>query len=247
MMVSLFERFTVAKEPSWKRRALLGASIGVHAVAALGLGVWSLLVVHEIAPPPLALVYYKSPPAAPPPGGSGQEVKKPAVRHLRPATTAEPTQPPTVAPQPVDEQTKAQSSDVEGEGTPDGKGNTPGGSGTDPKGIGTEPGGGNGTHGPPEAKSIAPRTVPAFTLAAQQLTHPLPSLPEWFKQARPNQKVGGTYRVCIDGSGSVSSVDIVSQIGGVDGAIANHIRATWRYRPQPVPVCFSARVEFEIR
>jgi hypothetical protein len=55
-----------------------------------------------------------------------------------------------------------------------------------------------------------------------------------------------TAKVCIDQSGAVSQVQPLVDIPGADEALIATIR-TWRYRPQPIPVCFVASWVFSIQ
>lgn len=92
-----------------------------------------------------------------------------------------------------------------------------------------------------------PKMVLSFTLAAQQLTHPDPHLPDWFLNQHPAQTVKGTYKVCIGTDGKIASVTTMVGIGGVDDIVSDHIRKEWTYKPQPVPVRTASVVVFKIK
>ncbi len=62
----MFEHYIAGTKPSWKRRALIIVSIGLHAAAAVVLVIWSLLHVEEISPPAVSLTFFSAVP--PPPG-----------------------------------------------------------------------------------------------------------------------------------------------------------------------------------
>ncbi|HEX2571679.1 MAG TPA: hypothetical protein VH877_19115 [Polyangia bacterium] len=53
-------------------------------------------------------------------------------------------------------------------------------------------------------------------------------------------------KVCIAQSGNVFRVDVLQGIPGADDAIRKAI-FQWRYKPQPIPVCFPARWIFQVQ
>ena len=55
-----------------------------------------------------------------------------------------------------------------------------------------------------------------------------------------------TARLCVDQSGAVSSVTVLAGIPGADADIVATLRG-WRYRPQPIPVCFVSQFVFDVR
>src|SRR5258706_13979804 len=63
----MFDRYVEQTKPSWKRRALIIASVGLHGAAAVVLVVWSFFHVDEIAPPALSLTFFSAAPPPPPP------------------------------------------------------------------------------------------------------------------------------------------------------------------------------------
>jgi hypothetical protein len=96
---------------------------------------------------------------------------------------------------------------------------------------------------PPRRKIVA-----GFTLIAQQLSHPNPHLPPlliaW--ASRTTDTLRGMYKVCLATDGTVSDVATMKSIVGADEVIAQQIRAGWRYKPQPEPVCFVAALTFKL-
>src|SRR5579859_1098369 len=64
----MFDRYVIAQTGrSWKRRALIIASIVIHGVAGTVFVIWSFFHVEEIVPPSLSLTVFSAPPPAPPP------------------------------------------------------------------------------------------------------------------------------------------------------------------------------------
>ncbi len=55
-----------------------------------------------------------------------------------------------------------------------------------------------------------------------------------------------TARVCVDQAGAVSSVNVLAGIPGADADIVSALRG-WRYKPQPIPVCFITQLTYEIQ
>jgi protein TonB len=256
MARELFGRYVADTKPDWKRRALMIGSIGVHVIAGAALLIYSIFHVEEIAPPALSLTFFAAPPPPPPPplgGGKKKQSDTPKPKVEQPkfekivtaAKLIQPTEkPPEKKPEP--EEDSGDDNAPPGPGVPDGdkdgveggvkggvKGGTPGGT------VGGT-GSGGGTPGP------APKMVAAFTLIAQQLQHPDPHLPDWFKNQHAGQTVKGTYKVCIRNDGHVMDVQPMQGIPGMDAEIAAQIKGSWVYKPQPVPVCFVSALTFKI-
>ena len=63
----MFDRYVQGTKPSWKRRAVLTVSLALHAIAAIVLVVYSFIHVEEITPPALSLTFFSAPPPPPPP------------------------------------------------------------------------------------------------------------------------------------------------------------------------------------
>jgi len=71
----------------------------------------------------------------------------------------------------------------------------------------------------------------------------MPHLPDVIKAQRKGQTVLGSYKVCIDTSGSVTSVSPVGSIPGADEAIISTLRG-WKFKAQAIPVCFAEAFNF---
>jgi hypothetical protein len=89
--------------------------------------------------------------------------------------------------------------------------------------------------------------VASFTLIRDQLNHPDPKLPDWFKNQNAGKTIVGGYKVCLRSDGRVDYVFPMTQIPGVDEIIMEQVKSGWTYKPQPVPVCFLAQIKFLIR
>ena len=109
----------------------------------------------------------------------------------------------------------------------------------DPYGTGT------GTQ-PPEATPRAVRNIAHDLDPSQILYHPEPHLPDPVKaRYRTSGEALFIAKVCIDRSGRVFRTDVIQGIEGADQTILATIHE-WRYRQQPIPVCFAARWIFTI-
>jgi hypothetical protein len=92
----------------------------------------------------------------------------------------------------------------------------------------------------------APKTVAFFTLAREQVEHPKPGLPDWFKNAFANETVSAVYKVCLGKDGHVTGVTPIKKLGYVDDELIKKIQLGWTYKPQAAPVCFVATIRFQI-
>jgi protein TonB len=238
----MFDRYVAQTQPNWKRRAIIIASVGLHGIAAIVLIIWSFFHVEEIAPPAVSLTFFSAPPPPPPPP---PPKKKTSTEHKITPVEHKIINPTQINPiiQPKQEEKKEEASDdddgVEGGEEGGVKGGVVGGV----KGgvVGGVLGGVPGGTGTGPAKTVA-----GFTLIRDQLSHPQPNLPDYFKNQHAHQTVSGTYKVCLGNDGRVNSTSIMNAIGGVDESVMSQIRAGWTYKPQPVPVCFAAVVKFQI-
>jgi hypothetical protein len=231
----MFERFANGRRRDWRRRALLVGSLGLHGAVLVGLLVGSWFRVDELTPPLLAVVFV--PPAAP---AQQQQVReKPrsqphtAVRRVVPdglKQPAEKAQPPA-----TDPGDQPQPNEPPGIGPP--------GIGPPNVGPGTPCSGDNCVAAPaPKPHNIAPHA-----LDAQRLSGAMPHLPASVIGAR--RGLGDstfTARLCVDTAGAVSSVTVLAGIPGADGDIVSTLRG-WRYKPQPIPVCFITQFTYEIQ
>lgn len=243
----MFDRYVAQTRPSWKRRALIIASLSAHVIAGVVLGIWSILHVEEIAPPTLSLTFFSAPPPPPPP----PKKKKATPTEKKPETQPKVmTQPdPAKLQQPkIEEKKEEPKQDDEGEDDGEEGGEKGGQKGGKLGGLPTGQQGGTGTQpaAKPAAPPPAPKTVAGFTLIAQQLAHPNPHLPEAVMASRPHQDIKGMYKVCIKNDGHISDVFTMTGIPGADDQIAAQIKSSWVYKPQPVPICFVAALTFKV-
>ena len=112
---------------------------------------------------------------------------------------------------------------------------------------GTTPGGAPSPAATASARRRRSRATSApHALDAQRIAGALPHLPA--SVAGAHRGLGDstfTARLCVDTSGSVSSVTVLGGIPGADGDIVSALRA-WRYRPQPIPVCFITQLVYNV-
>src|SRR5215472_11325422 len=223
----MFDQFIAGRKPSWKRRALIIVSLVLHGGAALGLLIWSIFYVEELAPPALSLTFFSAapppPPPPPPPAGRKTVERKPKV----PKVVQQPTEIPKLVQPPVEkpEERDEDSDDgVEG-GVP---GGVPGGV------VGGVVG---GVLGAPPPQGPPPKMVASFVLDGQRISSPDPRLPEAVLSAHPGQQLKGTYRICVRQDGRISEVTVLTPVPGADPAIIEQLKSSWVYKPQPLPVC----------
>ncbi len=208
------------------------ASLVVHGIGAFGLLSASVLHVDEISAPPLTLTYFSSAPEPPPPLGSRTPATAKRRSTKRLSAPALPVEPRLAAERPADPDT----SDV-----------TPGTGGGDGVGKGDP----NGVVGAPPGLAVVakapparPRNIASFVFDRQRLSAPDPHLSAEFWRVSPMRSVSGTYRVCIGTDGRIFQIAPTVGIAGEDERIMEHLRRTWRYRPQPLPVCSLLTLEF---
>jgi periplasmic protein TonB len=228
----MFDRFVLGSRPSWKRRAVLIASLSLHGAALVALVVASYFQVAEIAPPPLAIVFLSAPEPPPPPSPPAHKKAPEPRRVTTPSPHPQPTLTPPSEPQPT---TTSDNATPDGKGPPDG---IPGGDPNSPPGTNGPPG--------PSAPAPRPRNVAPHALDAQKIAGALPHLPSSVRSARRGLgDTNFTARICVDQSGRVSSVSVLQNIPGADDSILATLRE-WRYKPQPIPVCFITQLVFDV-
>lgn len=222
------------------RRLLVLVSFAVHGIGAFGLLLASVLHVDEIGAPPLMLTYFASPTEPPPARGSptpSTAKRRGSKRSSQPALPVEPR----VAPErPAGLEPASDSDRTPGSGESNGDGAGEG----DPNGvIGAPPVSGLVAKAPP----ARPKNVASFVFDRQRLSAPDPHLSAEFWRAYPAPVVSGTYRVCIGSDGRIFQIAPTVSIPGQDERIMEHLRRTWVYRPQPIPVCSQLKLEFRLR
>jgi hypothetical protein len=231
----MFDRFVSGRKPSWTRRTLLIGSLGLHVAVALALVVGSWFHVAELTPPALAIVFFAH---EPPPQGSTAPAQKPQKAPRPPHAAKQLTQPTTrtTAPPPTDA-TSENPGDQPSDEPP----------GTGPIGPpSTSPPCPGGNCNGPAAPAPKPLNVPPHALDAQRLAGAMPHLPSSVLGARRGLgEATFTARLCVDQSGVVSSVTVLSGIPGADGDIVSTLR-NWRYKPQAIPVCFITQLVYNV-
>jgi protein TonB len=95
--------------------------------------------------------------------------------------------------------------------------------------------------------STTVKTVPSFVFDRERVSAPDPHLPTALKDQHPHEQMRGLYRICVGTDGRVEQVNVISSIPGADHSIIEQIRDTWRYKPQPVPVCSIRSFVFNIK
>jgi len=95
---------------------------------------------------------------------------------------------------------------------------------------------------PPKPKNIAHELDPSEVLYKED-----PHLPDVITaQLKGTGEAIFFAKVCISQQGNVFKVDVLQGIPGADESIKSTI-LKWRYKPQPIPVCFPARWVFTIQ
>lgn len=212
-------------------------------VAAWTLHSRYLLPAVETAPVPIVLLKKSNPAPGKPAAGVPKSSPTPrptlpiphkaAVRVVRPNPLAPRPLTPSIPERPL---LPEDEDDADPHGT---EGGSPGRGGT-----GTGGGGGNseGTDAGPPPK---PKVVPAIMIRKDKIYSADPHLPDVVKSQRHGQVVTGSYKICIAANGTILSVETVAGIPGADENIAQTLR-TWRYKPQPIPICFIQFFEFHV-
>jgi len=101
-----------------------------------------------------------------------------------------------------------------------------------------------GLHAAGEPKPAEPKKVPSFLIDKELVRSPEPHLPGNIRPA-PGAKLRGMYQICVGTDGKITKVTTVQSIGGADQAIMDHLRTSWLYRPQAVPVCSTRTFVFQ--
>lgn len=238
----MFERFVSGRRPSWKRRAVLISSLALHATVGLGLVVASVFHVAEITPPLLAVVFNPGgQPPPPPPPPAAHKRATPTHRVTTPTPRTQPLVAPPTQPEPDPDPAVGEDTGVAG-----GKG-PKGGTGPldgDPTSKATGPCVGASCIAAPAPR---PRNVAPHALDAARVAGAMPHLPATVIASR--RGLGDstfTAKICVDQSGTVSSVSVLSGIPGADADILATLRG-WRYKPQPIPVCFLSQFVFDVQ
>lgn len=229
----MLESFGEAK-PNWIRRTVFITSIVVHAGAAVGMIIYSVLHVEELPPPEVTLTFFNAPPPPPPPpppAGNSQKKTTPKKVNITPKIPN---------PNSLKEPKK-----VEKEEPKEEHGGEPGGvAGGVVGGVAGGVVGGvvGGTvspaPAPAPAPAAAPRVVPSFVFDKERLSAPDPHLSDDYKNKHPKTTATGRYRICVGQDGRVNEMSALQPLGGVeDDNIIRQVRGGWTYKPQPLPIC----------
>ena len=226
----MFDRYVQGTKPSWKRRAVLTVSLALHGIAAIVLVIYSFVHVEEITPPALSLTFFSAPPPPPPPPPPAAHKK---VEHKIEKKIVTPTTVPQLV-QPKQEEEKPDEDAGEEGGVEGGvAGGVAGGT------VGGVVGGTGAP--PPKAKNVPPHTLEQAKLSGE-----MPHLPDIVKiQRKGTGEATAMVKICIDQSGRVNQVSIIQGIPGADNDIMSTVR-TWKYKPQPIPICSMVKFEFFI-
>ena len=232
----LFGNFSAAKQRRMPRWAppLLGAMVMGHVIVFAVMwakSIWEIEALDRpktkldlaIAPPP-------PPPPPPPPGGAKPKTetlqpKKPRVKDL-------------VQPVKVEKQQQVQeSADPAGEEGGEEGGVAGGVSG----GVGEAPP--PPPPPPPPPQVVAPTMLEGSRISGEKMIVP-DDVTKTEIQRSGKDRVLGSFKLCIDVSGNVTSVNMMKTTGfpSYDGKIQQKMRKEWRYRPyavngKAVPVC----------
>lgn len=98
---------------------------------------------------------------------------------------------------------------------------------------------------PAKERTAAPKWIPANLIRNQALSLPSPHLPERVKSSRRGQVVTASYKVCIATEGTISTVEPMRRSHEFDWEVLSTMY-TWRYKPQPAPLCFVQFFEWHI-
>jgi hypothetical protein len=219
----MFDRYFADQVPSWRRRALMGASLTLHGLFGLAVLTWSWAQVsHQTSEVPLTFFAPPPPPRKATPAAA--PVKKKALTPKSKVTRSARIDPlirqrvTQNTPQPLIEASYEPDA-VEGAAPGGAKGGAVGGTG---------------------------KMVPQFLAQRQKLNAPDPHLPDWFRQQHPHETLTGTYRVCVNVAGRVIDVQAMTGIAGVDRIVGDQILANWTFKTQPIPFCYINQLKFQI-
>lgn len=244
----MFERYLGAQtHRSTGKRVLIALSVLLHLVVVALVIIWSFFHVAEVTPPPLTVTFFTAaapPPPPPPPPPAGRKTATPKMPRppvVQPTEVKPLVQPKT--PEPVeDDQGDDDEDGVEGGVVGGVKGGVVGG--VIGGAVGGVKGGVLGDAPPPPP--VKPKNVPAHTLDAQVVFRPTPHLPQAvLLQHRNVGELVFVAKVCIDREGKVFEINVIQGIAGGDDAVLSTVRQ-WRYKPQPIPVCFIANWVFTV-
>ena len=233
----MFDRFLDAEPARQKtakrRRVVMVGSLGAHALAVVGLIVWSFINVEEVEPPPLTVSFFCAPPPPPPPppppGGAKKSEPKPKKDPIKkPDQLVQPTEV-----KPIEPPDEASNDEPEVEGGQEGGqvGGVAGGV------VGGVVGGviGGQVDAP---EPVRPKNVPPHVMKAAQISGENPRTPPNLANLHRGKKVSVTVLVCIDTAGNVDrgATRIISALPGYADFVLPAIHQ-WKFKSQPIPIC----------
>ena len=240
----MFENYVVeknAKLPNWAK-ALVVASIVLHAGGGTGLAIYSWLKVDKLETPDTGVkVGLDLPPPPPPPKGSRKqklEAKKdPTPKKIKVTETVQPEKRP--------EKVEEPSASDEPEGDPEGEeGGVEGGV------VGGQVGGVIGgvqaapppPPPPPKVENVTPQALEAQRIAGDKNITP-DDVTKTEINRSGKTRIMVPVKLCVTERGTVRSVNIIkpSGFGAYDAKIKREMTG-WKYRPfmvngKPAPVC----------
>lgn len=98
------------------------------------------------------------------------------------------------------------------------------------------------------ANSPSPASVgllPAIQIRKEAIELPTPHLPNFVKARLRGQVITARYKICLAEDGTPSGIDVVQGITDADEEIIRVVSG-WRFKPQPVPICFMQNFEYHI-
>ncbi len=113
---------------------------------------------------------------------------------------------------------------------------TPSAAATRPAAGGTEP---------KPAPQPDPKVVRSTLIEKDRLTEVVPHLPDAVKREHCGKTLHSSYKLCVALNGTINSVSIIDPVPGANYAIIDALYR-WKYKPQPVPVCFVQHFAHEL-
>lgn len=92
---------------------------------------------------------------------------------------------------------------------------------------------------------IKPKIVPAGLIQSNKISGDDPQLPNIITTQHQCENLLGSYKVCLDVNGNISTVNTIGSIPEADEQIIATLKK-WRYKPQAMPICFIKTFEYYI-
>lgn len=100
----------------------------------------------------------------------------------------------------------------------------------------------------PRVPSEPPRPAldqPTMQVKKDKIAGSMPRLPDEIRTANIGSTLLAAYRICVDTQGRPERLTPIVPIPGAHQALHDALR-TWRFRPQPIPLCFLDVFQFVI-